>query len=248
MRKLDTTKFFGVTHAEDGSLTAKVPRVVKVSMGLPKGKDIHVRMAPDNTWIIQVGEKRHTAATKDAAITLYNEQLAKAGERKFPKKISYYTFTQTGASGDQEPAFDLIERFGCMPTDVNIVFLTNATSQIFESCMKMYSKSKLLCYGNGIDALRVNELARTAAERALVIVGEKYFPITGGCSERGCPYSLETQKNGKPVAPECKPSGTFRFQVAAAPMLGKLRQNGEAQAGMPDFQQWSCTAVTGLTE
>jgi hypothetical protein len=29
---------------------------------------------------------------------------------------------------------------------------------------------------------------------------------------------------------------------------GKLRQKGEAHAGIPDFKQWSCAAVTGLTE
>lgn len=214
------SRFYGVTHDDSGELSAKVPRVVKVSIGLPKGKDIHVLVGPNKKWYVCTGEKKEPVETKELAKELFKQRLKTAGDRRFPKKIAYFTFTRNNAEGTQEPDFDLIGHFGALPTELDVVFFNNSKHYNFERGMKMYSKSKLLCHGNGLDALRDCSIAKTPEEKKLAAdaqkAGEKYFSIINGCYSRGCSYAKE--QDGKPAA--CKPHGTLRFQLAKSLMLG----------------------------
>src|SRR4051812_33354262 len=97
--KPDRTKLYGITHELDGTPRTKQVRVLKVGIGVPVGKDVHVYINAENKWVIVTGiynqkreEKVERFDTKDEAWKHYVAARKTAPERKYPRKLGYFTF------------------------------------------------------------------------------------------------------------------------------------------------------------
>lgn len=220
-------KMYGLLHAPDGSALERHVRILKVSFGVPTGPDVHVAMKYDpgkqeNVWIVEVGRiennkrKQDSAGfkTKEEARKFYLEARKTAPDRKYPRKIPYFTFLRMGIDGQYVHDFDVIEQHGPLPTELEIVFLTN---EPFDSSYQWWTAAELKCEGDGLNARRKLSEAKTPAEKELAeeakAAGERFFPIIEGCFTRGCPYP----KGDKPV---CKPHGRLYFQLVNSPRIG----------------------------
>ena len=258
MMKPNLKVMYGLTHDLDGAPIVRVPKVVKVQIGQPKGPDVAVYIAMDGTWrvlynnskSVSEGGKLRAYSGKDRAQAeaIYRDLIASATEgsapklikgprcenRKFPSKLPYFTFSKQNGDGTYEPDWDAIEAHGHCPTEIEIVFVDNAP---FQAQYQMWSASELLCTGDGINAERNaaklpagHEKAAAAALKA----HQKMFPIVNGCHACGCAYGQPTEKNGKPVAPACKPHGMLQFQLVSS-----LRLGGTAQFDTTSFRSVS---------
>lgn len=223
MIRIDKSKLFGLLHdAATGAAVQRQVRILKVGIGVPAGPDIHVWISPlDQKWCIEVGSypsggKRQPVITKHAdkaeAWKAYVQARKTAPERKYPRKVPYFTFLRMGADGNYVHDFDAIEQHGPAPSEIEIVFLDNDP---LEAAFQMFTAAELKCEGNGLDARRRLALAATPEEKRLAAEaeknGEKFFPIIGGCYTKGCPYP----KEGK-----CKPHGRLFFQLVNSPRIG----------------------------
>jgi hypothetical protein len=223
---------FGITHHIDGSLLIREPRILKVGIGLPRGRALNVWIHNDKRWYFRIGVKGsdgklkfetvHKAglATRAEAQRFYRENYAKAEPCNYPRKLGFFTFTRPviGEDGTEvfEPDFEAIEAHGPAPTEIDIVFLDDNP---FSGAYQMWSTSELRCKGDGVNAQRVFSMAATDEEKRLVQeaknAGKKYFPIIGGCWTNGCPYSKEgVDDRGRPQPSPCKPGGDLKFQLA----------------------------------
>jgi len=219
---IDTSRLYGITHQIDGSPIVREAKLVKVGIGMPKGKSAMVWTESRDgklAWCVSAGyEKGKTTVTRFAsrgeAERHYDATAPKSPECPYPRKISWFTFTRPTADGSFEPDFDAIEAHGPMPSEIDIVFMADDP---FAGEYQMWSASELKCHGNGIDAMRVLGLAATDEEKALAAemkaAGQKMFPIIDGCWTRGCPYQKPEVRNGKECPSPCKPSGDLRFQL-----------------------------------
>lgn len=207
-------RLYGVTHDLSGRPIVREPRTLKVGIGLPKGKALHVWIDKTGKWCVQVGEKRAEFAMKEEARAYYLQNRRTAPERKYPQKRPYFVFTRISADGLFEPDWEAIEANGPVPTRIDIIFMDD---EPFSCSYQMWSASALQCDGDGINAMRLNALAKTPEERDLAAEaqrgGEKMFPVINGCRMHGCPYA-----NGD--KPMCKPHGRLLFQLPKAPRLG----------------------------
>jgi hypothetical protein len=222
MMNLDKSKMYGLLDDPNtGQRLQRQVRVLKVGIGVPSGPDIHTWISPlDNQWVIEVGDysggKRQGKITKYGgkleARTAYIQARKTAPERKYPRKVPYFTFLRMGADGNYVHDFDAIEQHGPTPTEIDIVFLDNDP---LDSAFQMFTAAELKCEGNGLDARRRLSMAATPEEQELAAQagarGEKFFPIINGCYARGCPYPRE----GK-----CKPHGRLLFQLLDRPRIG----------------------------
>ena len=211
---------FGLTHDTDGNAIIREARILKVGIGLPKGKAINVWIHNDNKWRVRIGYKPDDSKTMSfesakQAEEFYRANLAKAPTCPYPRKIGFFTFTRPVIDDGGEifePDWQAIEAHGPMPTEIDIVFLDD---QPFSGAYQMWSTAELKCRGDGINARRVLAMAATDEEKALAQEakqnGEKYFPIIEKCWTCGCPYSRESAE-GKPSP--CKPGGDLRLQLA----------------------------------
>lgn len=215
---------FGLTHAEDGAPIIREARILKVGIGLPRGRALNCWIHNDGKWYFRIGKKGpdgklkiETAtprglATRADAEAFYRDNYAKADLVAYPRKLGFFTFTRPVISDEGEifePDFPAIEAHGTTPTEIDIVFLDDNP---FDGAYQMWSTSELKCKGDGINAMRVLSMgsAESKGWQEAKDGGEKYFPIVDGCWIRGCPYAEETE--GKPSP--CKPGGDLRFQLA----------------------------------
>jgi hypothetical protein len=207
-------RLYGVTHDLSGRPIIREPRTLKVGIGLPKGKALHVCIDRDGKWRVEVGERYSTFATKDEARDFYLKARKSAPKREYPQKRPYFIFTRISSDGLFEPDWDAIEQHGPVPTRIDVVFVDDDP---FSCSYQMWSASALQCDGDGLNAMRLNTLAKTEAEQELAAEaqrdGEKMFPIIGACRVHGCPFA----SGDKPL---CKPHGRLLFQLPKAPRLG----------------------------
>jgi len=215
----DRTKLYGLTHdAVNKRPMVRQVRMLKVGIGFPKGPNIHAFIAPSGEWVIEEGDskppKRTKFKTMAEAKAFYADRRRSVPERKYPSKFPYFTFLRTGMDGGFVHDFEAIERHGSMPTEIEIVFLTDTP---LEQAMEWWTAAEKKCEGNGIDARRRVDLAKTDEEKKLADAarkaGEQYFPIIDGCHMRGCQYSRGDK-------PPCKPHSRLMFQLAYNPTLG----------------------------
>jgi hypothetical protein len=205
-------KLFGVTHDRQGNAVLRVPRAVKIGIGVPAGKDVEVYMDFNRTWVIRAGEKANRYANRADAQAMWAKALEVAGNRSHPKKLDYFTFTKPGAV-DYDPDWDAIEQHGPRPTEIDIVFVDNDPAHF---AFEWWATTELKCHGDGINAMRSFSLARTDEEKKLVAeakaAGMDKFPIIGRCfsSDGGCEYAKK----------QCKPVGQLNFQLVSTPRLG----------------------------
>ena len=222
---------FGITHRADGEPILRMPRVLKVSIGVPRGPAIYtwIQRSERGTleWVFRcatkegnklnwfVSKERVPVVTADgssnraAAEAKYRELSTKVAESGYPMKLPYFTFTHATVdkAGKElhEPDFEAIERHGACPTSVDIVLMDN---EPLSAEYAMWSASELRCHGDGQNAMRIMSMAdKDTAEK---FKGERYFPIVNGCATMGCSYAQE--QGGKPAP--CKPSGDLSFHLA----------------------------------
>ena len=212
----DTTRplpgvMYGLTHSEDGAPIIRESKLLKVSIGLPRGKALNVwtvRLDGAVKWKIVLGYKENerktfTLDTRAEAEACYAKYLPSAPICPYPRKIPFFTFTRPVLTDDGEtfvPDFAAIEAHGPAPTEIDVVFFDDAP---FDGSYQMWSTSELKCKGDGINAMRV--LTMAAPEIQKDFAGERYFPIVGECFMRGCSFGAEKK---------CKPGGDLKFQLA----------------------------------
>jgi hypothetical protein len=204
---------FGVTHTLEGQAVVRVPRAVKIGIGVPAGKDVEVYIDFDGSWVVRSGEKRGRYENRATAERDWSKAVASAPECKYPKKLDYFTFTRPG-SIDYDPDFDAIEHHGPKPREIDVVFIENDPLQ---QSFQIWSKSELRCEGDGVNAMRSFAFAQTTLPDGKKRVEEAKddgldrVPIINGCYACGCP--IGTKK-------ECKPTTLLNFQLMSAPRLG----------------------------
>lgn len=214
-------KLYGITHDAAGEPRIVEPKTVKVGIGLTKGKAVHIYIDLEKKWVIQSGFgdriTRERFVDKNQAQMRYRELRRDAPERKYPERLSYFTFSHISASGDMEPDWDVIETHGALPTEIDIIFVRDDP---FMASYQLWSATEKKCDGDGKIALRVNSMAESEAEKALSSQaeknGEKHFPIVNGCWLAGCKYS----KPGPDRPAPCRPIGRLAFQLLKSPRLG----------------------------
>ncbi len=217
-----SNKLYGVTHdPKSGAAQLVEPRTVKVSIGLPKGRAIHVYIDIEGQWVIVLGSgkdaKRGRFKAKEDAQRKYRELWGTAPNREYPERLPYFTFLHPSASGEFEPDWDVIESHGPLPTEIDITFIRDDP---FEASYQMWSTKEKQCTGDGKIAERILALADTKEEKELAAQaqkrGEKYFPIVDRCWLNECKYSKPSDNKPSP----CRPMGRLFFQLLKTPRLG----------------------------
>ncbi len=250
-REINYSCLYGVTHdIQTGQPIVREPKLLKVSIGAPKGKAILVYTQRTDTqgqvkWWIKVGTskdaKDHSFNTRQEAEFAYQNLFQSAPETKYPRKLPFFTFTRPTAEGQMEPDWDAIEAHGPMPTEIDVVFMSD---QPFEAAYAMWSATELRCKGNGVDSERLVRFIgedKTAtpeekqiAEIALSLKAQRTV-LLDNCWAKGCRFSQPYVANGKEYPSPCKPSGDLKFQLA-----NKLRVGGTAYfhtSGFRSIQQ-----------
>lgn len=218
--QIDKTKMFGLLHAPDGNPIHRQVRILKVGIGVPAGPDIHVWINAADKWCLDVGSypngKRQSNVSQHETMIearqAYITARKTAPERKYPRKVPYFTFLRMGADGNYVHDFDAIAQHGPVPNEIDIVFLDNNP---LDTAFQVWTATELKCEGNGLDARRRNNWASTPEEKQLAAVaeqnGEKFFNIVSGCYTKGCPYPKEGM---------CKPHARLYFQLVNSPRIG----------------------------
>lgn len=214
----DRTKMYGLLHdAATGAPMTRQVRILKVGIGVPVGKDIHVYINGDGDWCVETNnaskEKKNTKKFKgedarDKAFEYYVAERKNVAPRTYPRKLAYFTFLRFAADGTFAHDFDAIDAYGPLPTEIEIIFTNN---EPLDAAFQWWTAAELKCEGNGIDARRRLSLAKGQDQAELAEQakqeGEKFFPILDGCYSRGCPYPRGEK-------PECKPHGRLSFQLS----------------------------------
>ena len=208
----------GITHSLTGQPLVRLAKTLKVGIGYPKGRAIHVYLDRSGQWTIELGTGKECVrkkfGTRRDAQMAYADLYKTAPERKYPGKFGYFTFQRVSIDGTFTPDWDAIELHGPLPTEAGIVFLDN---QPLRQQMEWWTAAELKCSGDGRNAMRRLSEAKTKEEQRLAADasgrGEQFFPITNGCFAYGCPYS----RGEKPI---CKPHSRLQFQLVNAPALG----------------------------
>lgn len=210
---------YGITHTMAGAPIVRLAKTLKVGIGYPKGRAIHVYIDAAGKWCVELGATKETRTverlgSKQEAQAFYKQRLKTAPDRKFPAKFGYFTFSRVGIDGSFTPDFDAIEIHGPLPTEVPIVFLDNDP---LRQQMEWWTAAELKCSGDGRNALRRCTSAQSPDEKRLAdaakVAGEQFFELQEKCFAQGCPLA----KGEKPV---CKPHTRLSFQLANAPALG----------------------------
>lgn len=222
-QKPDKRKMYGLLHAPDGTALERHVRILKVGFGIPSGPDVHVLITQDGKWKVEIpkyenGKPVTMAKEFDSrrdAERFYIESRRTAPERKYPRKLPYFTFLRIGMDGNYSHDFDAIEQHGPRPSELDVVFLTNDP---LENAFQWWTAAELKCEGDGLCASRRVTEAKTAQDKKLaeeaIAAGLKTFPILAGhCYTGDCPFP----KGDKPV---CKPHGRLYFQLVNSPRIG----------------------------
>jgi hypothetical protein len=216
-----SSRLYGITHDVDGAPRIIEQKIVKVSIGLPRGKAMHAYIDAAGKWqiICGIGDKmkRQSAESLQDAKRVYYELKKSAPDRKFPGRLPYFTFLQVSPSGEFEPDWDIIQSHGPIPTKIEISFIRDDP---FFARYEMYSQVEKKCEGDGKIGLRINTLAETDEEKALAkeaqAAGRKHYPIIDKCFLGGCHYAKPTTDKAAP----CGPMGRLFFQLLKSPRLG----------------------------
>jgi len=205
---------YGLTHTLEGVPIVREAKTLKVGIGLPRGKAVHVWIDEEDQWCIQGGPNVRRVGTREEAEEAYHAARSEAPDRKFPGRLSYFTFSNVGADGSFEPDFEAIEMYGSMPRVLDIMFVE---PDPFDNSYQMWTSTELKCEGDGKDAKRVVTLGASQTDQRYRDVaaeamkrGDKHFEVLDGCWMFGCPFA-----NG-----DCKPHGRLVFQLARTPRLG----------------------------
>lgn len=234
---LQRGKLFGITHdPETGVAQVRVPRAIKISIGKPQGKALHVYLAKDQQtdetrWYLEIGSgkeiKHQNFATKEECRKAYFAASKTAPKRPSPEKLDYFTFAKDSslADGTMEPDFDAIEKHGIKPRAIDIVFTDDTP---FTAYYEMYTAAALRCRGDGINAERSVEWPQSADEKKLAdqakADGRKSFPIINGCWTRGCQFNKpKISSTGREVR-QCAPHGRLALQLVSDIRLGMRAQ------------------------
>jgi len=209
---------YGITHDISGEPSARLARILKVGIGYPKGRAVHVYIDLAGKWAIEVGADKERRIdryeTRGAAEDAYRKAATSAPDRPHPDKFGYFTFLRVGADGSYWPDFDAIEAHGPLPTEVPIVFLDNEPLQ---QRMESWTASALQCYGDGRDAWRrlpvMPEKGTKPAGRAQLDASGQFSRLDHQCYACGCQWA----RGDKPT---CKPHTRLLFQLEKSPMLG----------------------------
>lgn len=226
-------KLYGVCHdRETGDAMVRVPRVLKVSIGLPKGPAKHVYIDQSNQWVVQTGSmvkedggdkpKYKTELKRFTDMEEARKYYLKAevSERPYPVRLPYFTFTKVGHDGTQWPDWDAIKHHGSLPTSIQIVMVED---EPLTAEYQLWANTELRCHGDGRDAKRLVSFQPDAKEAIKAAKENKRrFDIIGGCATRGCQlYSVNIPMGqAKPKGCDCKPHGELRFQLIGNVMLG----------------------------
>jgi hypothetical protein len=215
-------RIYGLTHdpLSQEPIVRNV-RTVKVGIGVPRGKDIHIWIDATKAWCIQVGKSdpiRFDSVSLDEVRKRYRAAKKAAPERPAPRKVPYFTFTRPGFDGDFDHDLDMIAAHGPTPTEIPICFDQNEPLQM---AYQYYTASGLKCEGDGQVARRKNEFAQNEFEKGMAEAaakdGLRVFPIVNGCALHGCPFANSDK-------PACKPHARMVFQLMSA-----MRMGGSAQ-------------------
>lgn len=220
---------FGITHSLDMTPIVREVRVLKVGIGVPKGRASYVYLY-ENQWIVRYGawEKEklvmksikfpNRAATEE----WYSKNKTTFAVSNRPQKIPFFTFTRrtlVEINGKPEeifePDFAAIEAHGDTPREIDVVFMgDNPLSGEYQA----WSATELKCHGDGLNALRLVQLGndKWPGWKEAVDAKEKYFPVSECYTSGLCPYA---QEGGKDKL-ACKPSATLTFQLANSIRLG----------------------------
>lgn len=230
---MSSKPLYGLTHdRETGAPMVRIPRVLKVSIGVPKGPDKHVWIDLEGKWVVETrsqgeGKKRGEATLKTfekmrEARDYYNR--AKVPDRPYPIRLAYFTFTKVGHDGSQSPDWSAIEKHGSLPTSIDIVLVED---EPFLAEFQYWNSAELLCHGDGRNAERLVSFGAGLQKQfhAAAELGKKEdkrrFTIKDGCATRECPYYQQNNDVDKPLkGADCKPHGELRFQLIGNPMLG----------------------------
>lgn len=227
----------GISHDKNGLPIIRTPRVLKVGIGVPKGRACYV-YTYQGRWIIRYGvwtqdkklvmetakgaDGKNGFATKEEAQQYYATNKSKFAESNRPQKIPFFTFTKrqvievNGKPQESfEPDFAAIEAHGDTPREIDIVFM--GENPLYGE-YQAWSATELKCHGDGLSALRLIQLGndkwpgwKEASDKK-----EKYFPVDECFVSGLCPYAQEGGKD-KLV---CKPMTTLSFQLANSIRLG----------------------------
>ena len=252
---------YGVTHDPVTALpTVRVPRAVKIGIGKMQGTALHVYLANHEDgnprWVIEIGRKtkttdikRESYKTKEEAAKRYFALKADASTPRtvFPEKLDYFTFLRPSATGDDglDYDFDAIEKHGVKPRRVEVVFTDDNP---FEAAYENWSKSALLCRGNGIDAMRSVDWPQTQEERQeaarVKAAGGLAFPIVGQCWTQGCRFAKPNEKGQK----QCSVHGKLAMQLVNDIRLGSKCQydtTGYRSTSQMFSNLWELATFTG---
>jgi len=264
---------YGITHSLDGNQVIRLPKAVKVGIGCPKGKGIHVYMdaCPEakatklgikpgaTAWCVEYTQtsswkelKSVWYANRAQVEEQYDKIRAAAAVVDYPRKLAYFTFLKPSVDGFVHD-LEAIEQHGVRPCEIGILFTDNTP---LDSKMAMWSATELRCAGDGVTAQRLVSIA-TADEAELVReakeAGSKWYsPRT--CLTEGCAYSQPTSRNGKEYPAACKPSGDLTFQLVANLRLGAkayfhttgIRSITQLSSGLAVIAQMTGGRVAGI--
>jgi len=231
-------RLYGITHDPESRLPlARVKRVLKVGIGIPKGRAIQVFLHDDKwhirhgAWEAQqgsnkqrlvmktvfVGGKDGTPNTKEAAKAFHEKWKSKAAVSNRPQKQPWFGFTERSVTEDPdtgkpvetfEPDFDAIEAHGNRPRRIRVVITSdNPLRQADE----WWTASELKCRGDGLIAERVLSAGSEKDEywKMAKAAGMKVFPYTK-CRLGGCEHA----------GVDCKQHSTLEIQLAYSLRLG----------------------------
>jgi hypothetical protein len=210
-------RLYGITHRLDGTEIEYEPKILKVSIGTPRGPAIHTWIeeqdAGANQWHIKAGAEERTFENLTEAAEMYAKARPKCPTRANPARLKYFTFTRPDPDGGWIHDLTAIQAHGARPTEIDIVLVSDDP---LECSWGMWGRSELKCSGDGRTAERVLAMASTEDEKRAAAeaeaAGVRTF-VVSTCAATGCPYVQGDQA-------KCKPTAYLKFQVAKHIRLG----------------------------
>lgn len=215
----------GITHDINKTPIIKEVKVLKVGIGVPKGRAVYVYLK-SSRWMIRVGKFTNDKlsmvtvngpdghpgfATRTEAQSWFSSNKEGIAISNRPQKIPFFTFTKRiirevkGKPEESfEPDFDAIEAHGEMPREIDIVFM--AENPLFQQ-YQAWSATELKCSGDGVAAQRILEMGndKWPGWKEANAAKQKTFPVTECWVSGLCPIAEKG---------ECKPTSVLTFQLA----------------------------------
>lgn len=226
----------GITHSTDMVPIIREPRVLKVGIGVPKGRASYV-YTHQGRWIVRYGVFNdtklvmETAKGSDGKAGFPNRQECEQwygknkntfAVSKYPQRIPFFTFTRRtivdikGKTEENfEPDFAAIEAHGDTPREVEVVFMS---TDPLGGNYQAWSASELKCFGDGLHASRIIGMGNESwpGWKEASAAGEKRYHVDQCWVSGLCPFAQEGGKD-KLV---CKPNVSISFQLANSIRLG----------------------------